>query len=326
MTQSQNGQTDARRFFLHSPADATQSYVHWAERLANEPGITFGCVLDKFVIPLHPGDLMAVVARPGHGKSSWMAYMARREAENIIKRGKQDSQTVVYVSWEQPIEEIEAFFQSGDEYTSSDMAWGRVPLETIKKRAIKRVNLPVWTIGTSLRHANIRKPTMTVDMVYQAIEAMYEEYKISPTLVLLDYLQIVPAGPGERRDQVTEATYNAKRLAMQIGAPIIAGVQAARGVDAYKNPLPTMSDAQWSSAIEQTADKQISIWRPSKTHPIEDNPTIEVGGEDYANDEDLFIIKLLKQRFERGFGVWAVKFKPQTLELYDYERRREITL
>ena len=317
---SPNGTNQARRFFLHSPADATQSYVHWAERLANEPGITFGCIMDKFIIPLHPGDLMAVLARPGHGKSSWMAYMARREAESIIERGKQDKQTVVYVSWEQPIEEIEAFFQSGDAYTSSDMAWGRVPLETIKKRAVKRVNLPIWTIGTSLRHANIRKPIMTVDMVYQAIEAMFEEYGISPTLVLIDYLQIVPAGRGERRDQVTEATYNAKRLAMQIGAPIIAGVQARRSVDDYKKPLPTMSDAQWSSAIEQTADKQISIWRPSKTHSVEDHPTIDINGTDYFNDEDLFVVKLLKQRFERGYGIWPVRFRPQTLELYDYQQ------
>lgn len=314
----------ARRFFLHTPADATQSYVHWAERLASEPGITFGCVLDKFVIPLHPGDLMAVVARPGHGKSSWMAYMARREAENILSRNKQDKETVVYVSWEQPIEEIEAFFQSGDAYTSSDMAWGKVPLEKIKQRAIKRVNLPIWTIGTSLRHANIKKPIMTVDMVYQAIEAMYEEFGIRPTLVLLDYLQIVPAGKGERRDQVTEATYNAKRLAMQIGAPIIAGVQARRSVDDYRNPLPTMSDAQWSSAIEQTADKQISVWRPSKTHAVDENEYIDVAGVSYKNDEDLFVIKLLKQRFERGFGVWAVRFRPQTLELFDYERILEL--
>lgn len=310
----------ARRFFLHTPADATQSYVNWAERLANEPGITFGCVLDKFVIPLHPGDLMAVVARPGHGKSSWMAYMARREAENIIRRGTQDKETVVYVSWEQPVEEIEAFFQSGDAYTSSDMAWGKVPLDVIKQRSIKRVNMPLWTIGYSLRHANIKKPIMTVDMVYQAIEAMFEEYGISPTLVLLDYIQIIPAEKGERRDQVTEATFNAKRLAMQIGAPIIAGVQAARSVDSYNKPLPTMADAQWSSAIEQTADKQISIWRPSKTHSADEHPTIDVDGVDYFNDEDLFVIKLLKQRFERGFGVWAVKFKPQTLELFDYDR------
>lgn len=315
---------NARRFFLHTPADTSQGYVQWAEKLASEPGITYGCVMDQFIIPLHPGDLMAVVSRPGHGKSSWMAYMAKREAQRIIERGKVGEETVVYVSWEQPVEEIEAFFQSGDDYTSSDMAWGRADLDVVRRNAIKRVNLPIWMVGTSLRHSNIRKPEMTVDLVYSAIEAMYEEFKIKPTLVCLDYLQIVPAEKGERRDQVTEAAYNAKRLAMQIGAPIIAGVQAGRQVDQYKSPLPTMADAQWSSAIEQTADKQIGVWRPARTHDPETNPTIEVGGIDYQNSEDLFVVKLLKQRFERGYGVWAVHFKPQTLELHDYEYAPEV--
>lgn len=328
MTQYRNGNTsgaanEARRFFLHSPADATQSYVTWAEGLAGVPGIRFGCVLDKFIIPLHPGDLMAVVARPGHGKSSFMAYMAKREADAIVKRGKLGKEAVVYVSWEQPVEEIEAFFQSGDAYTSSDMAWGRVPLDTIKKRSIKRINLPIWTIGHSLRHANVKKPRMTVDVVYQAIEAMHAEYGITPTLVCLDYLQIVKTDSGgDRLTQVTDATFAAKELAMRVGVPIIAGVQARRSVDDQRDPLPGMADAQWSSAIEQTADKQISLWRPSKTHLSDEHPQIEIGGVNYANNEELFAIKLLKQRFERGFGVWAVRFRPHTLELFDYEHQR----
>jgi replicative DNA helicase len=283
--------------------------------------------MDKHIIPLHPGDLMAVVARPGHGKSSFMAYMAQREAREIIRRNATDKQVVVYVSWEQPVEEIEAFFQSGDKYTSSDMAWGKVPLDTIKRGAVKRVNLPVWTIGHSLKHANMKKPAMTVDVVYEAIEAMYDEYGLSPSLVCLDYLQIVRTNQGgERQTQVSEATFAAKELAMKIGAPIIAGVQARRNVDEKRNPLPEMSDAQWSSAIEQTADKQISVWRPSKTHLPEDEPFIDIAGTSYKNDEQLMVIKLLKQRFERGFGVWGVRFTPQTLEMHDYELNPAIHL
>lgn len=326
--QQSNGKVNlARRFYLHSPADASQSYVHWAERLATEPGIKFGCVMDKHIIPLHPGDLMAVVARPGHGKSSFMAYMAQREAKEIIRRNRTDKEVVVYVSWEQPVEEIEAFFQSGSQYTSSDMAWGKVPLDTIKRGAVKRVNLPVWTIGHSLKHANMKKPVMTVDVVYEAIEAMYDEYGVAPTLVCLDYLQIVRTSQGgERQTQVSEATFAAKELAMKIGAPIIAGVQARRNVDEKRNPLPEMSDAQWSSAIEQTADKQISVWRPSKTHLPEDEPFIDVAGISYKNDEELMVIKLLKQRFERGYGVWGVRFAPQTLSMHDYELNPAIHL
>lgn len=320
---SKNGQMDkrtiARRFFVHSPADIAQSYVFWAEKLQEYAGVTYGCVLDKFVVPLHPGDLMAVVSRPGHGKSSWMAYMARKTAWEIVERGA-ENEVVVYVSWEQTVEEIEAFFQSGRDYTSSDIAWGRVDLDVIRRKAVKRPGLPVWMFGESKRHEGIQRPRLTIDYVYESIEAMQEEYGVKPVLMCLDYIQIMPiAGRGmDRQTQVNEAVNEAKQLAVRMGLPIIIGVQARREVDTYKNPIPTLSDAQWSSSIEQIADKQIALWRPIKTRDPVDEPMIEIGGIQYQNDENLFVIKLLKQRFEQGYGVWAVRFEPQTLRLHDY--------
>ena len=110
-------------------------------------------------------------------------------------------------------------------------------------------------------------------------------------------------GAKEKLGQVDQAINDAKQLAMRMGLPIIVGVQARREVDSYKNPIPTLSDAQWSSSIEQVADKQISVWRPIKTHDPSEEPTIKVGDTDYTNDENLFVIKLLKQRFEKGYGV-----------------------
>lgn len=312
----------ARRLFLHSPADAAQSYVQWAEKLKEEPGITYGCILDKFLIPLHPGDLMAVVARPGHGKSSWMAYMARKTAQDIVDRGAED-EVVIYASWEQPVEEIEAFFESGDTYSSTDMAWGRVPLDVIKRKAVKRGGLPIWYIGKSLRHAHVKKPPMYIDTVYEAIGAMRYEYGLKPALICLDYIQKIPVHKGYKRyEQVTEAVFDTKNLLMDIGAPGIAGVQARREVDSYGDQIPTMSDAQHSSAIEQEADKQIGIWRPIKTHDPEKHKYIEVGGHEIKNTESLFVIRLLKQRFERGYGTFAVNFIPETLEVYDYDLNR----
>lgn len=313
---------EARKFFLHTPADAAQSYVHWAEKLQTEPGITYGCILDKFMIPLHPGDLMAVVARPGHGKSSWMAYMAKKTAMDILKRGAED-EVVLYVSWEQPVEEIEAFFQSGDAYSSTDMAWGRVPMDVIKRRAVKRGGLPIWYIGKSLRHAHVKKPPMYIDAVYEAIEAMRYEYNLKPALICLDYIQKIPVQGGQRRfEQVTEAVFATKNLLIDIGAPGIGGVQARRDVDSYRDQIPSMADAQHSSAIEQEADKQIGVWRPIKTHDPAKVPFIDVGGHQIKNTESLFVIRFLKQRFEQGYGTFAVNFIPQTLEVYDYELHR----
>lgn len=316
---NQKQQETARQFFVHSPTDLSQSYVAWAERLRNEPGIDYGCVLDRTLIPLHPGDLMAVVARPGHGKTSWMAYMAKRAAHKIID-AERDDQVVVYVTWEQSVEEIEAYFQSAGNYSSTDMAWGRVPLETIQRTAVKRAGLPIWVFGESKRHEGQRRPPMGIEYVYGAIESMYEEYGKKPTLMCLDYVQIMPTDRRQDKTaQVDEAIRQAKELAIRVGLPIIIGVQAGRRVDDYNNQIPTMADAQWSSSIEQVADKQIGLWRPMKSRGADESPTIEVGGVQYKNDEDLFVIRLLKQRFGLGYGSWAVRFLPQTLELWDYE-------
>lgn len=314
----------AKRFFLHTPADVSQSYVQWAERLQNEPGIKYGCVLDKHIIPLHPGDLMAVVARPGHGKSSWMAYMAKKTALDIIARGAED-EVVIYISWEQPVEEIEAFFQSGGEYSSTDMAWGRVPMDTIRRNATKRARLPIWFVGYSVRHAGIEKPRMYVDYIYHAIESMQKEYNKRPILLCLDYLQIIPVSTGGQRfEQVAKATNLTKELLMNLGVAGIAGVQARRDVDSYQMKIPTMSDAQHSSEIEQRADKQIGVFRPIKEYDPAQHPTINVAGTEYTNNDSLFVVRNLKQRFDVGFGTWALNFKPQTLEVFDYDRRVQL--
>lgn len=310
----------AKRFFVQTPGDLAQSYVHWAEQLQTNPGITYGCVMDKHIIPLHPGDLMAVVARPGHGKSSWMAYMAKKTAEDIVKRGTANSECVVYVTWEQSAEEIEAFFQSGREYSSTDMAWGKVPMDKIRRGAVKRGSLPVWVFGESKRHEGIKRPKMTIDYVYAAVESMQDDYGVRPTLLCLDYVQIMPTSPGrDKTGQVDEAIRQAKELAIRMGLPVIIGVQASRRVDGYNHQIPTMSDAQWSSSIEQVADKQIAVWRPIKSHDVTEKAYINVSGVEYENCEELFVVRLLKQRFAAGFGAWAIRFIPQTLEVYDYD-------
>lgn len=312
--------TDPAKFYLHTPAESSSRYVAWAEGLKAVPGVTWGCVLDKHLIPMHPGNLTAIVARPGHGKSSLMAYMARREARAIVARGKGVEECVVYVSWEQPVEELEAFFQSGDGFTSTDLAWGRADLDTVRRKAIERIDLPVWMIGYSIEDASKSKPPLTVEAVYETIRSLRTEYKRRVTLVCLDYLQIIPVRRGaDRMQQVTEAVIEAKHLAMDVGAPTLAGVQARREVDNYASPIPTLADCQHASAIEQTADTQLGLWRPIKTIDAGEEDCVKIGGHTYDLSESLFVVKLNKQRLDQGQGTWAMHFTPQTLDMHDFD-------
>jgi replicative DNA helicase len=313
----------AFNFFVHTPAESASHYVWWAQALQKDPGIRYGCVLDKVLIPLHPGDLMAVVARPGHGKSSWMAYMARLAARQLLEKGD-DERCVVYVTWEQSVEEIEAFFQCGDKYTSTDMAWGRVPEDVIIRNSFSRPSLPIWLVGNSIVNAQRAKPPMTVEMIYDALRGLRAKFSLRPALICLDYLQIIPiTKASERTEQVANATIEAKALGIDLGCAIIGGVQSTRGVDRYENPIPTMSDAQHSSAIEQTADKQIALWRPIKSEEgkgkTERKSSVNISGTEFDITPELMVIRVLKQRFDVGHGTYAVRFEPQTLRMTDYD-------
>jgi replicative DNA helicase len=319
---------DKAKLLIHTPADLAAEHLAWARRNMAVPGIPWDVrSVDNWMIPMRPGDLVGVMGRPGHGKSSIMAYLARCEAKRIMERGTETTEAVVYVTWESSAEELENFFVADDKASASDVAWGRADIEYLEKKAVKRARVPIWVIGHGIGRASVDTPRMTVDVVYDAIESMQADYGVKPSLVLLDYVQIIPvAKANERTAQVTEAVIRAKELAQRAGVPIVAGVQARREVDTYKLPIPEKADAQWASGIEQTCDKLFGLWRPAISPGFE-NKLIEIEGcaAPVEVTQRLMILRMLKQRFEDGRFTWALHFAPQYLTLCELELRNHET-
>ena len=312
------------RSMLHSPAESSTAYATYYENLTKFPGIKWGISsLDKHMIPLRPGDVMGIIARPGHGKSTLSAYLARKTARDILAR-QSKTECVVYVTFEQSIEEIEAFFQIDEaQYSVTDFAMGKVDKNVVLRGAIKRMNLPVWLVGKSMMKRG-RIPTMTVSNVYRAIQTLEEDNGIKPTLIIIDYIQIVPVEKqSEKVQQVGEAIDRAKtELAMNCGCPVILCVQASRAVDKSKSKIPTAADCQWSSAIEQASDKLFGIWRPILTEKTELNAEkvkVRVNGNQIDVTSNLLIVKLLKQRFAAAGQIFPLHFAPEYVRLADIE-------
>jgi len=307
------------RHFVHTPAELGREYVQWAERLKQTPGISFGIpAVDKWVLPAHPGDVISFIGRPGHGKSSLLAWFALQEAARIQARDAVGKEAVVYVTYEQAAEELEALFESGKSYRNSDLARGKVDLELVRKQAIDRASLPIWVIGHGLDRVDLKAPRMTPDVVYAAIETMQTEYQVKPTLILVDYMQLIPiSGTTDRIQAVTEVPIRVKELAMRVGCPAMLAVQASRDVDRREEPIPTLADAQWASSIEQTCDKVFGLWRPWQTQ--KPYKPVMVNDQTYPNTETLLVIRMLKQRFESGRWTWALYFDPALLRLTELE-------
>jgi len=310
------------RALVHTPAEIGDAYLRWAEHIKASEGITWGVsCIDKKVIPMRAGELISIISRPGHAKTSLMARMARIEAQRI--RTDYDEQpypeAVVYCTWEQSVEELNAMFQAEGQYTISDIAWKRVPIEVIRKQSIKRASMPIWVIGHGIGRAHHKAPRLTPDTVLAAIESMEEDFGVKPRLMLFDYLQLIPStSHSDRVQKVTEMPIKIKELALRIGCPALCGVQAARRVDDRSDKVPEMRDAQWASSIEQTCDKIFASCRPIQYEP--GGGLINVAGYGDVNITDkLLILRLLKQRGDAGRHTWLMYFDPATLKLAEMQ-------
>ena len=312
----------AARRLIHTPAEMMSGFMDYAERAQTDPGIPFGVRgVDSKMIPMRPGQLVCILGRPGDGKTSILAYLAKQEADRILARGMETEEAVVYVTWEQAAEELTAFFLAGTDYSVSDVAWGRVKLDLLRRQVAKGARTPIWIIGHGIARAGEKVPRMTPDVVLQAIESMREDFGVRPTLMLFDYLQLIPIpNARERVQQVTEAPIRIKEVALRVGAPAVAGVQASRDVDNRAEKLAEIRDAQWASSIEQTADKVFSLWRPARTEPP--GKFIETeSGQRLEVTEQLLLIRMLKQRMDRARFTWKMHFDPVYLRLAELETR-----
>lgn len=319
-------QDKAAGFFLRTPAESSTQFVNYVRWTGQASRLDYGCILDRFLTPPLPGDYITIMARPGHKKTALMVSLAKRYARQIVERNA-NNEVILYATWDEAVENIEGYLHAGlGGFNSGDVAWGKVNPDRAIEASIQRVSTmsPLWIWGVSIMDNDKNKPPFTADWLFETIQALHYDYKLSVKALFLDYLQIIPV-PDERNrtDQVTAASKSAKSLAKEIGCPVFAGVQAGRAVDSRGEKIPEWSDAQHASAIEQDSTKQLALAHPAKIHDLGDK--IDIGKYSYEIDDNLTIVRILKQRGERGAGTFGVNIDPVNLEISDARPLYKIT-
>ncbi len=239
-----------------------------------EPGLKTGFAwLDEYSGGLRTGDLIVVCARPSMGKSAFAANVAANVALN-------GGFVMVYSL----------------EMQNADL-WGRiisrqsgVPFWRLRKADLDQFDLkriiaalgdideiPLWIDDS---------PSLSPSDILFRTEKVALETKITPSLIVIDYLQIMKPEIGKhhnREREIASMSAASKNLAKRIGSPVILISQLNREVTKRKDQRPQLQDLRESGAIEQDADLVIGIFRK---WPIEQTPENKTQAE----------IGILKQR------------------------------
>ena len=325
-------------YLIHSPTEIFTNGQRYLER--RRDGSTYGIPiglksLDKpyghgrpdgeRFIPVWPGELVAIIGRPGNGKTGLMMWWARMWAKELQRR-EEFNRCVLYVTYEQTIEELNAFNLAAETRISiTDLAMGEsseAEWEKVKAAGARRAQLPLWFMGHSFERRNGQKrPPMNVANIGEACAAVQDwgGAKREIDMVFVDYLQRIPIdGRAESKTVAHSEQLDAlKDIAMQVGTRMVVGVQAKREVDSREVPIPNQEDGQWTSNIEQASDGIITVCRPRKYKQEGES----FGSGTVQGDTQMIVTVAKRKLGPDNFGRW-VKFDPRYNLLDDLEEKR----
>lgn len=262
------------------------------------------------VYPMFPGEVMSIIARPGHAKTSVMMFWARQRAHWLRENGH-EKRVVVYATWEQSIEELHSFYVAAEQKLSiTKMAKGELSKEEwerVRVATAQRINEPLWFVGHSMMRKSGRNP-ITVETLLKAaekIQSMGDGFEVDALYV--DYLQRIypPSGFDNPVLSYSSIMDGLKNLALGFGVPVVVGVQASREVESSNPPIPEMHHAQWTSNIEQSSDRVISLVRPRRY-----KQEGALFGSRTVSGHNQLLVSVLKQKLgEANFVDW-LSFNP----------------
>ncbi|HZV44380.1 MAG TPA: DnaB-like helicase C-terminal domain-containing protein, partial [Saprospiraceae bacterium] len=221
--------------------------------------------LDRITNGWQRSDLIIVAARPGMGKTAFTLALARNAALDFNK-------PVAFFSLEMSALQLTHRLMSmvaeipGTKLRNAqleDYEWQQL------NTAVERFSeVPIYIDDT---------PAINIFELRAKCRRLKMHHDIQ--LIVVDYLQLMAAGPdqkrgGTREQEISTISRALKTMAKELDVPVIALSQLSRAVETRGgNKRPQLSDLRDSGAIEQDADIVLFIYRPDY-YEMEADPTI----------------------------------------------------
>lgn len=243
--------------------------------------------LDKYIGGFVAGENIVVAGRPGMGKTAFAVSIGIAHA---LRGGK-----VIMYSMEMSKEQL------ADRILSM---CGEVDNLKIRNAEVNEYELN--SILTGLQSLQIDfmiedTTAINIDQIKARIKAMEKK----PTLVIIDYMQLVKSVGGRNREQeIAHISRQCKLIAKECGCTVMPLSQLNRGTE-EGNSRPKLSNLRESGAIEQDADTVLFPYRPDY-YEAQKNGT---------NPPEVEEAELIISKCRNGMtGTLPVRFRGKTVE------------
>jgi replicative DNA helicase len=215
--------------------------------------------LDRLTGGWQPGDLVVIAGRPSTGKTALALQAAVTAAQQQVP--------VAVFSLEMRAEllldRLLCNLAEIDTHRFRDAVLGEAEES--------RLSRAMGVLGSLKIVIDDRASLDELSLVAQARRLRQLEHV---GLFVVDYLQLVRApgrgGDDNRVQEVSAVTRTLKRLARDLGVPVIALSQLSRAPELRADKRPQLSDLRESGEIEQTADVVIMLRRPDDAPDVSD--------------------------------------------------------
>lgn len=275
---------------------------------------TYIADLDAKFSGMAPQQLIILAARPSMGKSA----LAQAIALNAARNGY----PTLFISLEMSAEELGQRALA----SMSSVAYSRMRAGHLRDRDFDQ-------IGTCMQQQANRgipltiedRGNMTVGQIRRLARRQMRRGQLK--LLVIDYLGLIrPEGryQGRKVDEVGEITVGLKRLAKELGIPVLVLAQLSRGPEAREDKRPNLADLRDSGSIEQDADAVLFVYRDEyyeeRKRPAEDDPKFSAWADKMAEVRGVCEVIIAKQRMG-GIGTARIYFDAATNRFDDLSKR-----
>lgn len=264
--------------------------------------------MSEYFSPLMPGQVTVILAQTSNYKSGFAHWWERETATYLIDNDRGD-EAIIHISVEECVEE-QVFLELGNEVGIEAGRLARGDIQNwsqLEMAATKIGTIPIYRIGDSLARSE-DMPNLYLSNIVRSLQSLttgkVTGNKITPALIVIDYLQALPIDPeikqasheAQRRLQVRQDFYRARQMSAYFSAPVIMLAQAKQHLDGAKGEwmMPGVYDGEESASIGQRADRMIGLWMPARTSTV--GAVVSNGERSFIVRENMLMVKVLKQR------------------------------